>query len=99
MPLVGIHYKVVWHFKGTSEVASANLNVYDKYEERTFMEDSMIKLNQEVEKFYPSARYNSRVEIKAMNINHDPVPVGNLPIIKIGEQEVIDLYLEDLISS
>ena len=96
MSLVGIHYKVTWHFKGTSEVASANLNFYDNYNDQTFMEDSMKRLVDEVERFYPSSKYNSKTEIKAMNVNHVPVPIKNLVPLRVGEQKEINDYISDL---
>lgn len=91
--LVGIHYKVKWHLKDTKEVASSHDNVYTCFEDGSVEETITLTLHEvleKVEKYYPEQKYNTRIEIKAVVVNHVPESVEGYEPILFGDQTEID---------
>lgn len=90
---IGIHYKVKWHLKGTKEVASSHDNVYTYPEGKNVEENITLTLHEvleKVEKYYPEQKYNIRIEIKAVVVNHVPESIEGYEPILFGDQTEID---------
>ena len=95
---VGIHYKVTWHYKGTTEVASANLNTYiqvpDGTPDGTSYELVRKAVEEDIEKFYPQEKYNVEASLKVLTINgriinsyRGIIQIGDLTEIKARREQ------------
>lgn len=85
---VGIHYKVTWHYKCTTEVASANLNTYIQVPEETpdgtSYELVRKAVEEDIERFYPQKNYNVEASLKVLTINGRIIN-SHREIIQIGD--------------
>lgn len=96
---VGIHYKVTWHYKGTDEVARSNSSIYGLYPnsfgEKENVDLSILSTIEKIKNDYNPKKYNLRIEIKAIKVDQENRDCEDIPITKIGDQEVIDKDIEE----
>jgi hypothetical protein len=92
--LVGMHYKVWWHYKETDEVARANLSLYkeasERLDEKGQLEYIFEEVIDDVKMHYNPEKYNLKIEIKAVRINNEARPHETYPIVTIGDPTKIE---------
>jgi len=78
MITIGMHYKVTWHWKANTEVASSNMNTYIEVPGNMCHSEMLVLIKEEVERDvernYPDNKHNTRVELKKVVYSDTEAP-------------------------